>query len=259
MDNVWVELGIGGRNSYHVSERMVDMRRPQRATRAVELEALPQRLIIDASRTAVIVIDMQNDFCSPNGWLGSLGVDTGFGSSLVAPINRLTACARANAMPVIWLSWGVRPDRLNLSPSTRHPFSPTGAGPGLAGEFAGPDGAYGVLQEGGWGAALLDDLVQHDDDIHIAKHRISGFWDTPLDAILRNHAISTLLFAGVNADHCVLGTLMDANFSGYDTIMVEDCVGTSSPDFCMQATLHNVRFCFGFTTTSEALEAGLSG
>jgi nicotinamidase-related amidase len=63
----------------------------------------------------------------------------------------------------------------------------------------------------------------------------------------------------VNADHCVLGTLMDANFKGYDTILLEDCTATTSPEFCMRATLHNVRFCFGFTATSAHLAHALSG
>src|SRR4029077_4786812 len=100
---------------------------------------------------------------------------------------------------------------------------------------------------------IIDELTQSPHDIHVDKHRISGFWDTPLESILRNLDVTTLLFAGVNADHCVLGTLMDANFHGFDTILLEDCTATTSPDFCLKATLHNVRFCFGFTTTCAEL------
>ena len=59
-------------------------------------------------------------------------------------------------------------------------------------------------------------------------------------------------FGGVNADQCVLHTLADANFLGYDTLMFEDASATTSPDFCMQATLYNVRQIFGFTLTSDA-------
>jgi nicotinamidase-related amidase len=57
----------------------------------------------------------------------------------------------------------------------------------------------------------------------------------------------------------VLGTLMDASFHGYDTVLLEDCTATSSPDFCLQATLFNVRFCFGFTITSDSLVRALAG
>src|SRR4029078_10134324 len=109
-----------------------------------------------------------------------------------------------------------------------------------------------------WGAQIIDSLEVSDDDIHVDKHRISGFWDTPLASILRNLGARTLFFAGINSDHCVLGTLMDACFLGYDTVLVEDSTGTSSPDFCHQAAIHNVRFCFGFTTTSQELIAGLA-
>ncbi|MET0269792.1 MAG: isochorismatase family cysteine hydrolase [Sphingomonas sp.] len=249
----WKTLGPADRNSYRLSGAVVDMRRPTRPERSVALHAQPQDILIDLTRTALVVVDMQNDFCATDGWMGSMGIDFAAGRALIAPINDAVAAMRRCGAPVIWLNWGVRPDRANLSPGTQHPFNPNGEGPGLAGEMTFAGRTYSVLQAGEWGARLLDGLDHEDGDIMIEKHRISGFYDTPLDAILKNHDVSTLLFAGVNADHCVLGTLMDANFHGYDTIMLEDCVATTSPDFCMQATLHNVRFCFGFTTSSAIL------
>jgi nicotinamidase-related amidase len=160
-------------------------------------------------------------------------------------------------VPIVWVNWGVRPDRHNLSPRTQHPFTPNGRGAGRAGAVAGAGGSHPLLEKNSWGAQIIDELTQEPQDIHVDKHRISGFWDTPLNAILQNLAVKTLLFAGVNADHCVLGTLMDANFHGYDTILLEDCTATTSPEFCMRATLHNVRFCFGFTSTSKDLIQGL--
>jgi nicotinamidase-related amidase len=84
---------------------------------------------------------------------------------------------------------------------------------------------------------------------------MSGFHDTCLDSVLRNLDIKTVLFAGVNADQCVLATLMDANFAGYDCILLEDCTSTTSPAFCWEATLYNVRQCFGFTALSKDLLA----
>jgi ureidoacrylate peracid hydrolase len=90
-------------------------------------------------------------------------------------------------------------------------------------------------------------------DIHVAKHRMSGFRDTPLDSILRNLRLDTLVFGRVNLDQCVPHTLADANFLGYDTILVGDCAATTNPDFCREATLLNIRQSFGFTATSGAL------
>lgn len=254
----WAALGTEGRNTYRVSDRVVDMRRPAPPGPTARLIAQPQDILIDLARIALIVVDMQNDFCSSDGWVASLGIDFAAGRALVDPINRAAAAMRACGAPVIWLNWGVRPDRANLSPGTQHPFNPNGQGPGLAGSTTFGGRTYKVLQHGEWGAELVDGLTREASDISVDKHRISGFYDTPLDSILKNHGITTVLLAGVNADHCVLGTLMDANFHGYDTIMLEDCVATTSPDFCMQATLHNVRFCFGFTTTSTVLAEALN-
>jgi nicotinamidase-related amidase len=254
----WPFLGIADRNTYRVSDSLVDMRRPVRKPRAVRLAALPQSLLFELDKTALIIIDMQNDFCAPDGWVGSMGIDVGPARALAAQINRTTEILRSEDVPIVWVNWGVRPDRLNLSPGTQHPFNPNGRAPGLAGKQAVGSRTYGLLQKDGWGAQIIDDLHQDSRDIHVDKHRISGFWDTPLNAILHNLNVTTLLFAGVNADHCVLGTLMDANFHGYDTILLEDCTATTSPDFCMQATLHNVRFCFGFTTTSKDLSQSLA-
>ena len=77
-------------------------------------------------------------------------------------------------------------------------------------------------------------------------------------SILRNLDVTTLMFAGVNADQCVLCTLQDANFRGYDCLLLEDCAATTSPDYCMAATLYNVRQCFGFVVRSDAVAAQLA-
>ena len=122
-----------------------------------------------------------------------------------------------------------------------------------------PDNPAGtpVLQEGSWSAALVDELaaVAAPQDVHVAKHRMSGFVDTPLDSVLRNLRVDTLLLAGVNVDQCVLATLMDGANLGYDVVLLEDASGTTSPSFCTEATLYNVRQCFGFTALARDLLA----
>ena len=114
-----------------------------------------------------------------------------------------------------------------------------------------------VLERGSWSAAIVDELAVDPSDIEVAKYRMSGFQDTELDSILRNLGVSTLMFAGVNADQCVLCTLQDANFRGYDCLLLEDCAATTSPDYCLAATIYNVRQCFGFVVGSEAITAEL--
>ena len=88
---------------------------------------------------------------------------------------------------------------------------------------------------------------------------MSGFWDTPLDSILRNLGVTTLLFAGVNLDQCVMCTLQDANFLGYDCILLDDCSATTSPAFCVEATLYNIRQCFGFVASGGDLIQAMQG
>ncbi|WP_456763267.1 cysteine hydrolase family protein [Bradyrhizobium sp. USDA 4011] len=110
-----------------------------------------------------------------------------------------------------------------------------------------------------WAAAVVDELKQEPGDIHVDKYRISGFWDTPLDSILRNLGTKTILFAGVNTDQCVLHSLTDANFLGYGCLLVEDCCATTSPGYCVEATLFNVKKRFGFVTHSSNVIEATSG
>jgi ureidoacrylate peracid hydrolase len=259
----WTPLGDPRRDHYRLSSGAVDMTRPAIEPSPVAIPAQPENIVIDAHKTALIVIDMQNDFCSRGGWIDSLGADTSPVRRLYEPINRAIKALRARQIPIVWVNWGVRADRANLSPVTRYPFHRVGCGAGLGDAVKGRpstgSGPSGILEKDAWGAAVVDELDSHSNDIFVDKHRISGFWDTPLDSVLRTLGVKSLLFAGVNADHCVLGTLMDANFHGYDTILLEDCTATSSPDFCLQATLFNVRFCFGFTITSDGLVNALAG
>ncbi len=245
------QLGPSDRNGWTVSETYADLVRAPIRCRPLPLLALPKPVSIDLARTGVIVIDMQNDFCHHDGWLASIGVEIAPARSPIEPLAALLPKVRATGLPVIWVNWGTRPDRLNLSPAVRHVYDPTGRGPGL-GDRLERSGSH-VLQAGSWSAQIVDELAPPDGDIHVAKHRMSGFWDTPLDSILRNLRLETLLFAGVNLDQCVLHTLADANFLGYDTILLEDCAATTNPDFCREATLLNIRQIFGFTVMSAAL------
>ena len=239
------------RNEWHVTEAHANLVRTTAPPLPLKLQARPKPITIDLARTGIIIIDMQNDFCHPDGWLASIGVDITPARAPIAPLNALLPALRAIDIPVIWVNWGTRPDRLNLSPALRHVYDPTGHGPGLGDQL--PRTGYPVLQAGSWSSRVVDELSPPDGDIHVAKHRMSGFWDTPLDSILRNLRLDTVLFAGVNLDQCVLHTLADANFLGYDTILVEDCAATTNPDFCREATLLNIRQIFGFTVTSAAM------
>lgn len=250
-----IALGSAFQNRWAVSTGHADLVRPPRPARAVRVDAMPKAVTLDLARTAVVVIDMQNDFCTPGGWLDHIGVDVTPTARATAGLQALLPVLRAAGVPVVWVNWGNRPDRLNLSPALLHVYNPGGEGTGLGDPLPRGPGLDGsrVLEKASWGAAVVDALPAAPADIHVDKFRMSGFPDTPLDSILRNLRLDTLLFGGVNADQCVMATLQDANFLGYDTILLEDCSATTSPRFCWDATLYNVRQCFGFTLNGAEL------
>ena len=247
-------IGPGARRAWTARRGAVELGGPVRPHVPLALRALPSDVVLDAARTALVVVDMQNDFCHPDGWLASIGVDVGPARAPVPVLAAALPALRRADVPVVWLNWGTRPDHANLPPNVLHVYDPLGAGVGIG--STAPTGAA-VLERGSWGAALVDGLVADDTDLWVHKHRMSGFWDTDLDSVLRNLDVSTLLFAGVNADQCVLATLVDAACLGYDAVLLEDACATTSPGFCWDATLYNVRQCFGFTASLADLAAAV--
>lgn len=244
-------------NAWAVDAETADITRPPLPPRPIQLPTDTKRLQLDLAKTAILVIDMQNDFCHPDGWLAHIGVDVSPAREPIAPLKTLLPELRAVSVPIIWVNWGNRPDLLNISAGLRHVYNPTGGGIGLGDPL--PKNGAPVLMKGSWAAAVVDELAIVPQDIQVDKYRMSGFWDTPLDSILRNLGRTTLFFAGVNADQCVMCTLQDANFLGYDCILLRDCTATTSPDYCMQATIYNINQCFGFVSDSAAVLAEIRG
>lgn len=242
--------------SWRVSEIHADLSGKLEEIKTITFQSRTKRVTINLWSTALIIIDMQNDFCTPGGWLDHIGVDVTPARAPIHSLNLLLPIARRQEIPVVWVNWGNRRDKLNLSPAILHVYNPTGEGYGIGDPL--PGHSSPVLQKGSWGAAIVEDLNVQPDDIFVDKYRMSGFWDTPLDSILRNLRVDTLLFAGVNMDQCVMATLQDANALGYNCILLEDCSATTSPTYCVDATLYNVSQCFGFVAPStvflEAME-----
>ncbi|TCT06070.1 cysteine hydrolase family protein [Aquabacter spiritensis] len=230
--------------------------RPVPPPRRVTLDAKPQRAEIDLARTALIVVDMQNDFLHPDGWFPRLGFDPAPLAAIIPQLIAVTGAARAAGLPVVWLNWGVRADRAELS----HPWIEKASACGTRPVYADP-GAAGrgrILVASDWGAQLVDELVPDPADLIVHKHRLSGFHDNELDTVLRNRGIDTLLFAGVNTDRCVFSSLCDASFLGYGCLMVEDACTTGSPAYVTEAIHYLVRLLYGVTLTSADLMAALA-
>ena len=203
-------LGATRENSWGVGAGHADLVRPPNPSRPLSFVAEPQSLTVDLNRTAILVIDMQNDFCSKGGWSDSRGIDISPVRAPIGPLNALLPALRRARVPVVWLNWGNRADLMNLNPTVLHAGNPTGGGVGYGDTPEG--GRSPVLKKGSWGARICDGLKTARGDIRVDKYRLSGFWDNELDSVLRNLDAKTLLFAGVNMDRCVLATMQDAGF-----------------------------------------------
>ncbi|KAK9448025.1 Isochorismatase-like protein [Limtongia smithiae] len=226
--------------------------------RVVTLAGTPSPVQIDLSRTALIIVDMQNDFLHPEGWFPARGISPAPLLPAIPKCEQAAKLARAHGVPVIWLNWGVRPDCGNIPPGILERGNAYGNNrPGYA-EPSKIEGRGRILVRGDWGSQTLDDFTVDEADYTVHKHRLSGFWDSELDALLRRLQVSTLLFAGVNIDRCVFSTLQDASFLGYDCILLEDACATPSPDFVIKGVMYLLHLLYGVSATCTDLENALA-
>jgi len=236
---------------WHLYEEYVHLAPNHAGSGLLRFEAQLKPFVDSPDRQALVIIDMQNDFCSPGGWTDASGLDYRKCRTAIPGVQRALRVARERGMWVIWVYWHNRPDLRNLGAPTLYSFKHQPDQQGI-----GQDLEHGpVLTAGSWGAEMVDELkaMMQDEDIHIEKVRMSGFYGTHLDQVLRTQGISTLLLGGVNIDQCVTTTMEDAYFRDYNVVLLEDASATSSPDYCQQAVVFNARNCWGFSMTSEQL------
>lgn len=223
--------------------------------RPLRFDARPQPLAIDLAASALVVVDMQNDFCHRRGWFAQKGIGIGPMRRPIPVLQRLLPAWRAAGAPVIWLNWGIRADRANLPPTVLFKGKRTADGVGY-GERS-PEDHGRALVAGDWGAAVVDELAIESRDFVVHKHRLSGFADNELDGLLRAQGLRTLLWAGINTDRCVFSSLQDAGFLGYDNVLLADACSTPSPASVTRAIHFLVQQLHGFVADSAALLAAL--
>lgn len=249
-------FGPSAHNAWTLAQEGVSLVRQPIPTKTVQFDAQPQRITLDIPRSVLVVVDMQNDFCHPKGWFGQKGINVKPMRKPIAVLAALLPAWRAAGGTVLWLNWGIRPDRLNLPPVVQ--FKGKGSAGAVGYAEVSPEDRGRSLVPGDWGAQVVDELATAPGDITVFKHRLSGFWDNELDSILRQRGTTTLLFSGVNTDRCVFSTLQDAGFLGYDTVLLEDACSTPSPAYVTRAIHFIVRKLHGFTAQSGALITALS-
>ena len=212
------------------------------------LQAEPKPLEIDLKRTAIITIDVQNAFISKGGMMDLRGIDVSHCPKIIEPINRINSAARAKGFKVIHI---VTLPSLDLSTSGG-PDSPSWykeSTHSLGREH--PEWRDKLIYRGTWGAKIVDGLKVEEGDLMLEKMRYSAFFQTNLDTVLRTYSIKYLVITGVATNICVESSIRDAYYLGYFPILVSDAVAHLGPPFIQDATIFNVKSCYGWVTTSE--------
>jgi ureidoacrylate peracid hydrolase len=225
--------------------------------RSIVVDARPEPLALDPGRTAVIVVDMQNDFGAEGGMFARAGIPIGEITTVVDLIAHVLDAARRTGMTVVYLTMQFEPDLSNAGAPDAPNFlkhKPLGIGEVVA---APDDRESRTLVRGSWGTEILPELAPEEGDLVVAKHRYSGFFETDLDAILRGRRIESLIFTGCTTSVCVDSTLRDAFYRDYRCLLLADCtgepIGSDLSRSNHEATLLVIETLFGWVSDSPSL------
>jgi nicotinamidase-related amidase len=195
---------------------------------------------LDPTTTAVLALHWQNDIVSPKGRFAPTFSTEADRTGVIPRCAHLLDAARRAGTLVVYTRVCFRPGYTDLVAN----------GPLLAGCRA-----TGALVDGEWGADVLDELRPHDTDHVVSHRRISGFYGSELDTILRANSIDALLLTGVATNFTVLNTAFDAVNAGYEATVVTDCCSTSDPAI-HEAAVHTIEV-IGASTTADVAMAAL--
>lgn len=194
-------------------------------TALVPISARPAPIAIDCNRSAVIVVDMQNDFGSKGGMFERAGIDIAPITQAVEPTAKVLSAARQAGIPVIYLQMQHRADLADMG-AADSPHRQRHARLSVGEKMIAPDGRESrILIAGEWGTQIVDALAPQPKDIVLPKHRFSGFFETELNTILQGLGIKFLIFTGCTTSICVESTIRDAMFRDYHCVLLEDCTG----------------------------------
>lgn len=202
--------------------------------------------LVDQRHTALIVVDMQNDFCKAGWAFDRLGIELSMYPPMLPHLSRLLAGARSIGVPVIYIQMTVLPGRLSESPAQirfnmRLHLASHGATQPLL---------YTI--EGTPGQEIIEELAPEPGDLVVRKYRSSGFWGTNLDMLLRSNGIETVIVTGCTTEGCVESTARDALFNDYYVVLPEDCVASDDPRQ-HEASLFLMRHRFDVVSSGDIL------
>jgi nicotinamidase-related amidase len=204
---------------------------------------------VDPSKTALVCIDWQVDFCGPGGYVDTMGYDLKLTRAGLEPTATVLAAARAVGMTVVHTREGHLPDLSDCPPNKLWRSKRIGAGIG----DSGPCGRILVKGEPGW--EIVPEVAPVEGELVVDKPGKGAFYATNLDLLLRVAGVSHLIFTGITTDVCVHTTMREANDMGYECLLLEDCTGATDYGNYLSA-LHMVKMqggVFGAVAPSGAL------
>lgn len=187
------------------------------------LAAEPYPLELDLDRSGLLVIDMQNDFCSPGGWADRAGLDIRRTAGVIPAAAGVLEAARRAGLPVVFTREGHAPDLADCPPSKQRKMRATG----LAYGQPGPRGRLFI--RGTWNNEIVEALAPGPGEPVVDKPGKGAFYATDLEQILRGRGLETLLVCGVTTHVCVSSTMREASDRGFDCVLLADACQSYEP------------------------------
>ena len=220
----------------------------------IMLACRPEPIAVPASKTAVIVVDMQNAYASKGGYLDLAGFDISGAAKVIANTKAVLDTARAAGMTVIFFQNGWDCDYVEAGGPGSPNYHKSNAMKTMRSR---PELQGKLLAKGGWDYALIDELPPQKGDIVISKPRYSAFFNTNLDSTLRARGIRSLVFTGIATNVCVESTLRDGFFLEYFGVVLHDATHHAGPDFMQKAALFNIEKFFGWMSSVDEFRTAL--
>jgi ureidoacrylate peracid hydrolase len=221
----------------------------------IHIMAKPDSIAIDASSTAVIVVDMENDFASKGGMNDRAGMNISMIQKVINPTAKVLAAARQAGIKIIYLKMAYREDLSDLGSEesinrVRHLKRHVGD------TIIAPDGSKSrILIRDTWDTDIVPELKPQTGDIVIYKTRFSGFYKTNLDSTLKQLNKKYLIVTGCTTSICVESTVRDAMFRDYLPIVLQDCtdepIGYEFPRSNHEASLLTIQTLLGWVSSSQ--------